>query len=162
MRKHLFDLHKTVHLKSLTFTTAPLEEDLEISGTSTLELYASSTADDTDFVATLIDVHPNGYSQILRQNILRASRRESLENPTAIEPGKVYQLKIPIYPISNVFLRGHRLRLTVTSSSFPKWMPNHNKFMLDNEKAPWVTATNTIYHNEERPSVLTVPVILPD
>ena len=154
--------HRPAGLKSLTFTTAPLEEDLEVSGTSTLELYASSTADDTDFVATLIDVHPNGYSQILRQNILRASRRESLENPTAIEPGKVYKLTIPTYPISNLFLRGHRQRLTVSSSSFPKWMPNHNKFMLDNEKAPWVTATNTIYHNAERPSVLTVPVILPD
>ncbi|MBI4443609.1 MAG: CocE/NonD family hydrolase [Acidobacteria bacterium] len=153
--------HQPADRRSLTFTTAPLEEDLEISGPSTVELYVSSTADDTDFVATLIDVHPNGYAQMLQQNILRASRRESLENPTPIEPGKGYKLTIPVFPISNVFFKGHRIRLTVTSSSFPRWLPNHNKFMLDNEEAPWVTAENTVYHDAQRPSVLIVPVILP-
>jgi len=153
--------HRPADRRSLTFTTAPLPEDLEISGPGTLELYASSSADDTDFVAALIDVHPNGYAQLLRQNILRASRRESLENPTAIEPRKVYKLTIPIYPISNVFLKGHRLRLTVSSSSFPKWLPIHNHFMLDNEQAPFVKATNTVYHDASRLSTLTVPVIPP-
>ncbi|MBI2818837.1 MAG: CocE/NonD family hydrolase [Acidobacteria bacterium] len=150
--------HRPADRKSLTFTTAPMTEDLEISGPGTVDLYISSTADDTDFVATLIDVHPNGYAQQLRQTILRASRRESLETPTPIEPGKVYKLTIPIYPVSNVFQRGHRLRLTVTSSSFPKWLPSHNKFTMDNEAAPWVTARNTVYHDPQRPSVLTVPV----
>lgn len=154
--------HRPADRRSLTFTTAPLAEDLEITGPSMLELHVSSTADDTDFTAALIDVHPDGYAQILRQNILRASRRESLENPSPIEPGKVYKLEIPIYPISNVFLKGHRLRLTVTSSSFPKWLPNHNKFMLNNEDAPYVAATNTVYHDASRASVLTVPVIPPE
>lgn len=151
--------HRPADRKSLTFTTAPMTEDSEISGPSTVDLYISSSADDTDFVATLIDVHPDGYAQQLRQTILRASRRESLENPTPIVPGKVYKLTIPIYPVSNVFQKGHRLRLTVTSSSFPKYLPNHNKFMLDNEAAPWVTARNTVYHDPQRPSVLTVPFI---
>lgn len=151
--------HRPADRRSLTFTTAPLTEDTEVSGPSQVELYASSSADDTDFVVTLIDVHPNGYSQILRQNILRASRRESLENPTPIEPGEVYKLTIPIFPISNVFKQGHRIRLTVSSSSFPKWMPNHNKFMLDNEKAPFVVAQNTVYLDAKRASVLTLPVV---
>ncbi|MCZ6752258.1 MAG: CocE/NonD family hydrolase [Acidobacteria bacterium] len=153
--------HRPADRKSLTFTTPPLTEDMEITGPSTLELYVSSTADDTDFTAALIDVHPNGYAQLLRQTILRASRRESLENPTPIEPGKVYKLTIPIYPVSNVFFKGHRLRLTVSSSSFPKWMPNHNKFMLNNEEAPYVAANNTVYHDAARPSVLRAPVVPP-
>jgi predicted acyl esterase len=61
--------------------------------------------------------------------------------------------------VGNVFLKGHRLRLTVSSSSFPRWLPNHNKYMVDNEEAPWVTAFNTVYHDAQRPSVLIVPVI---
>ncbi len=122
-------------------------------------MYASSSTDDTDFVVTLIDVHPDGYSQILRQNILRASRRESLERPSEIVPGRVYMYTIPIYPVGNVFQKDHRLRLTVSSSSFPRWLPNHNKFMLDNEQAPWTTAINTIYHDAPRPSVLILPVL---
>jgi putative CocE/NonD family hydrolase len=153
--------HRPADRRSLTFTTAPLTEDLEVAGPSTAELYVSSTTDDTDFVVTLIDVHPNGFSQILRQNILRASRRESLEEPTPIVPKRVYKLTIPIYPVGNVFLKGHRMRLTVSSSSFPRWLPNHNKFMEDNEKAPWTTTFNTIYHDTQRPSTLVVPVIPP-
>ena len=153
--------HRPVDRQSLTFTTDPLTEDMEISGPSTVELYISSTADDTDVVAILSDVRPDGYSQILRRNILRASRRESLENPTAIEPGKAYKLTIPIFPVSNMFLKGHRLRLTVSSSSFPKWFVGHNKFAKNNEEAPWVHATNTIYHDGQHPSVLIVPVIPP-
>lgn len=151
--------HRPADRRSLTFTTAPLPEDMEISGPGSAELYVSSTADDTDFVVTLVDVHPDGYAQILRQNILRASRRESLEKPAPIVPGKVYQLTIPIFPISNVFLKGHRLRLTVSSSSFPRYLPNHNKFSLNNEDAPYLTATNKLYHDGQRPSALVVPVV---
>ncbi|HWP85216.1 MAG TPA: CocE/NonD family hydrolase, partial [Terriglobia bacterium] len=151
--------HRPADQRSLTFTSAELTEDLEVAGPSTVELYASSSSDDTDFVVTLIDVHPNGYSQILRQNILRASRRESLENPAPIVPGRIYKFTIPIYPVGNVFLKGHRIRLTVSSSSFPRWLVNHNKFSIDNEKAPWTTARNTVYHDAQRPSVLILPVI---
>ena len=151
--------HRPADQKSLTFTSAAFTEDLAMAGPSTVELYASSSANDTDFVVTLIDVHPNGYAQLLRQNILRASRRESLEKPTPIVPGRAYKYSIPIYPVGNVFLKGHRLRLTVSSSSFPRWLPNHNKFMLDNEQAPWTTARNTIYHDPQHPSVLVLPVI---
>ncbi len=153
--------HRPADQKSLTFTTTPLAEEMEISGPGAIDLYVSSTADDTDFVVTLLDVHPNGYAQVLRQNILRASRRESLEKPAPILPGKIYKLTIPIFPISNLFLKGHRLRVTVASSSFPRYLPNHNKFSLNNEEAPYVTAKNTLYHDGRHPSVLTVPVVPP-
>ncbi len=151
--------HRPSDALSLTFTTPIFTEDTEISGPSSADLFISSTGDDTDFVVTLIDVHPNGYAQILRESIQRASRRESLEAPTPIVPKRVYKLTVAIHPISNSFLKGHRLRLTVASSSFPKYMPSHNQFMQNNEDAPWNEALNTVYHDPQRPSVLTVPVI---
>jgi putative CocE/NonD family hydrolase len=153
--------HRPADRRSLTFTTAPLPADTEVSGPARVELYAASTADDTDFVVTLVDVHPDGRAQLLRQNILRASRRESLSEPSPIEPGRIYKLTIPIFPISNLFERGHRIRLTVSSSSFPRWMPNHNTFAPDNEQAPYVAATNTIYHDAQHPSALILPVVPP-
>ena len=122
-------------------------------------LYVSSSANDTDFIATLSDVHPDGYAQTLRESILRASRRESLSNPTPIVPGRVYKLTIQIHPISNVFMKGHRLRLTVSSSSFPKYMPNHNSFAENNEDAPWTTAKNTVYHDARKLLTLIVPLV---
>jgi putative CocE/NonD family hydrolase len=151
--------HRPTDQKSLTFTTAALTEDLALEGPGNVELYASSSADDTDFVVTLIDVHPDGYAQVLRQNIIRASRRESLEKPTRIVPGRIYKFAIPIYPVGNVFLKGHRLRLTVSSSSFPRWLPSHNKFMINNEAAPWTVARNTIYHDAQHPSALVLPIV---
>src|SRR5581483_10760678 len=151
--------HTPADNRSLTFTTAPLTENLEMAGPSTAELYVSSDSNDTDFVVTLIDVHPNGYAQQLRQNILRASRRDSLERPTPIVPKQIYKLTIPIFPVGNVFLKGHRLRLTVSSSSFPRWLPNHNRFSINNEDAPWTNATNTLYHDAQHPSALIIPVL---
>lgn len=143
--------HRPADRRSLTFTTEPLSEDMEISGPGTVELFVSSSADDTDFVVTLTDVDPLGYALVLRQDVLRASRRESLENPTPITTGKVYQLTIPMVPISNVFRKGHRMRLTVSSSSFPRYLQNRNKFMLNNEDAPFTVVRNTTTtHNTPR------------
>ncbi len=153
--------HRPVDQKSLTFTTSPFTEDTEITGLPSVELYASSTANDTDFVVTLVDVRPGGYAAYLRQNILRASRRESLEKPTPITPGKIYKITIPMFPISNVFLKGHRLRLTISSSSLPRYLPGHNKFMLNSEEdtAAWIVAKNKIYHDAQHPSALIAPVV---
>src|SRR5262249_37481370 len=116
--------HRPSDMTSLTFTTPEFDQPVEISGPSTVDLFVSSSADDTDFVVTLVDVHPDGYAQMLRESIQRASRRESIENPTPIVPKRIYKLTIPIHPISNQFQKGHRLRLTVASSSFPKYMPS--------------------------------------
>jgi putative CocE/NonD family hydrolase len=151
--------HRAVDRESLTYTTPPLESDVEVTGFSRVEFYASSTAVDTDFVVTLVDVHPSGFAQHLRQNILRARYRDGDEKPTLLEPGRVYPFAIEIYPISNLFKKGHRIRLSISSSSFPKWYPNGNTGKELLEDRPGVIATNTIYHDEGYPSRLVVPVI---
>ncbi len=144
---------------SLTFTTPPLENDVEVTGFSRVELFASSSAVDTDWVVTLIDVHPSGFAQHLRQVILRARYRDGDTAPVLMTPGQIYPFALTIYPVSNRFKKGHRIRLAVTSSSFPKWYPNGNtgKEMLQDR--PGVIATNTIYHDREHPSRLVLPVI---
>jgi hypothetical protein len=151
--------HRPADRLSLTFTTSPLERDMEVTGLPKVEFHASSSAVDTDWVVTISDVHPNGYSQVLRQNILRARYREGDARPVLMTPGTVYPFTIEMYPISNLFKKGHRIRLALTSSSFPKWYPNGNTGKEIDEDWPVVVATNTIYHDRERPSRLVLPII---
>lgn len=151
--------HRPADRRSLTFTTPPLEAAVEVTGLPTVELHASSSAVDTDWVVALTDVHPDGYSQILRQNILRARYREGDEAPVLMNPGEVYRFVIEMYPVSNRFKPGHRIRLTVSSSAFPKWYPNGNTGREMDEDMPVVVAENTIYHDAERPSRITLPIV---
>lgn len=146
---------------SLTYTTAPLDEDTEVTGLPKVELMASSSAVDTDWVVALTDVYPDGYSQILRQNILRARYRDGDEKPVLLTPGKIYPFTIEMYPVSNLFKKGHRIRLTVTSSSFPKWYPNGNTGKELDQDRPGVVATNTVYHDAQRPSRVVLPIVPP-
>ena len=151
--------HRPADRRSLTYTTEVLSDAVEVTGLPKLEFYASSSAVDTDWVVTITDVHPSGYSQTLRQNVLRARHREGHEKPVLMEPENVYRFEIEMYPISNVFLEGHRIRITLTSSSFPKWYPNGNTGKETDEDRPGIVATNTIYHDRERPSKVTLPII---
>ena len=151
--------HRPADRRSLTFTTPALEEDVEVTGLPTVEFYAASSAVDTDWVVALTDVHPDGYSQTLRQNILRARYREGDEAPVLMTPGEVYKFVIEMYPVSNLFKAGHRIRLTVSSSSFPKWYPNGNTGREMDEDMPVIVAENTIYHDAERPSKVILPII---
>ena len=89
-----------------------------------MELYASSSAVDTDFTAKLVDVWPNGYAQNLTEGIVRAVYRDSDAKPQALEPGKVYQFHIDLWSTSNVFLKGHKIRVEVSSSNFPRFDRN--------------------------------------
>src|SRR5439155_8054514 len=91
---------------------------MEVTGPISVELYASSSAVDTDFTAKLIDVRPDGYAQNLTDGILRARYRNSQEKPELLEPGHIYKFTIDLWATSNVFLAGHRLRLEVSSSNF--------------------------------------------
>jgi putative CocE/NonD family hydrolase len=151
--------HRTADRLSLTYTTPPLDQDTEVTGLPRVQLYAASDAVDTDWVVTITDVHPDGYSQVLRQNILRARYREGDERPVLMEPGTIYRFEIEMYPVSNLFKAGHRIRLSVTSSSFPKWYPNGNTGREIDEDAPPVVARNTIYHDAEHPSSVILPII---
>ena len=143
----------------LVYTTPALKQDLEVTGPVSLELYASSSAVDTDFTAKLVDVWPNGFAQNLTEGILRARYRNSREKPEIINPGEVYKLTIDLWATSNVFLAGHELRLEVSSSNFPRFDRNPNTGESPEQAIRVTKATNTIYHDREHPSALVLPVV---
>ena len=121
-------------------------------------LHASSDAVDTDFVAKLVDVYPDGSSYNMAEGIIRARYRESLSAPQPLEPGQVYRFEIDLVGTSIAFQKGHRIRVHVTSSHFPQFdrNPEHRReFGTTEVKA----AQQTVYHDAERPSHILLPVI---
>ncbi|MFA5056771.1 MAG: CocE/NonD family hydrolase, partial [Opitutaceae bacterium] len=143
----------------LVFTTPALQQDLEVTGPVRLELYVSSSAVDTDFTGKLVDVWPNGFAQNLTDGILRVRHRNSLEKTELMNPGQVYKLTIDLWSTSNVFLAGHKLRLEVASSNFPRFDRNPNTGGSPENAAAHIPATNVIYHDHDHPSALIVPVV---
>ena len=144
----------------LVYTTEPLTEDTEVTGPVELKLFAASSAVDTDFTATLTDVHPDGKAVHICEGIRGVTFRESLENPTPIEPGKVYEYSISLWETSMLFRAGHRIRLEVSSSNFPRFARNQNTGLPFGTSDKVIKAEQTIYHDAERPSRLILPVIL--
>jgi putative CocE/NonD family hydrolase len=146
----------------LVYTSAPLEKEVEVTGPITTEVWASSSAKDTDFVVGLTDVHPDGYSQNITPAaaaILRARYRESEFRQELLSPGKIYKFTIgPMYT-SHVFKPGHRIRLSIASSTFPHIDRNPNTGHPFGEDAELNVATQTLYHDEKRPSLVLLPVI---
>jgi putative CocE/NonD family hydrolase len=149
----------------LVFQTEPLEDDIEVTGEIEVKLWASSSALDTDFTAKLIDVYPSspdfpgGFDLLLEDGIVRGRYRESLQYEKLLEPGTVYEFTIKLYPTSNVFKRGHRIRLDISSSNFPRFDVNPNSGEPLNRHRRMVVATNTIYHDANHPSHVVLPVI---
>jgi uncharacterized protein len=143
----------------LVFTSEPMERPLEITGPVSVELWATSTAVDTDFTAKLVDVHPDGYAMNLLDGIIRARYRDSATKPEPMEPGEPYRFTIDLWATSNVFLPGHRIRLEIASSNFPRFDRNLNTGQPFGEGAVGITAHQTIYHTAERPSAVILPVI---
>jgi putative CocE/NonD family hydrolase len=147
----------------LVFQTAPLAEDIEITGEIEVNLWASSSALDTDFTAKLIDVYPpsadwpHGFDLNLTDGIVRARFRESLKEEKLMEPGKVYPFTIKLYPTSNVFKKGHRVRVDISSSNFPRFDVNPNTGEPLQQHRRTVIATNTIYYGAEHPSHILLP-----
>jgi putative CocE/NonD family hydrolase len=143
----------------LVYSTPALENDMEVTGPVTLDLFASSTAPDTDFTAKLVDVYPDGSAYNLTEGILRAKFRLSTSEATPIEPGKIYEYKIDLWSTSNVFLKGHRIRLEVSSSNFPRFDRNLNTGKDGASSSAFVPATNIIFHGKSHPSALILPVV---
>ncbi len=143
----------------LVYTTPPFKQDFEATGPVKLVLYASSSAVDTDFTGKLVDVWPNGFAQNLTEGIIRARYRDSQVTPEFMNPGQIYKFTIDLWSTSNVFKAGHRLRLEVSSSNFPRFDRNPNTGEDPESASRWVKATNTIYHDSEHPSVLVLPVV---
>jgi len=143
----------------LVYSTPPLSQDLEVTGPVTLELYARSSAIDTDFTGKLVDVAPDGFARNVTEGILRARYRTSRERTEPLHPGEIYKLSIDLWSTSNVFLKGHVLRLEVSSSNFPRFDRNLNTGEPAASSQKFVSATNAIYHDAQHPSVLVLPVI---
>ena len=143
----------------LVYTSKPLERDLEVTGPVKMTLYASSSARDTDFAATLVDVYPDGRAIHICEGIRRARTRDSIEAHTLIEPGRVYEYTIDMWETSNVFKVGHRIRVDVTSSNFPRFDRNPNTGNTPGMDAELQVAEQTVYHGGEYPSHITLPVI---
>jgi len=144
----------------LVFTSAPVKEDTEVTGPVEVKLYAASSAKDTDFVARLIDVYPDGTAYNLTEGIIRAQFRESIsEPPKLLVPGEIYEYTIDLMVTSNVFKKGHSIRVHVTSSGFPLWDRNPNTGLPQGMSAELQVAHQTIFHDAERPSHILLPVI---
>ena len=148
----------------VVFRTEPLTENVEVTGEIQVKLWASSTATDTDFTAKLVDVHPpsadypGGFDLNITDGIVRARFRDSLSQETLMEPGTAYAFTIKLYPTSNVFKKGHRIRVDISSSNFPRFDVNPNTGEPLNDNRRVTVATNTIFHDEHHPSQIVLPV----
>jgi uncharacterized protein len=145
----------------LVYTGAALDDPVEIAGPLTMRLFASSSAPDTDFVVKLIDVRPDGYARNLADGVVRARFRDSAMDPSPIEPGTVYGYTVDLWSISHVFLPGHRIRVDVTSSDFPRWDRNPNTghpFGADDAVS---VADQAVFHDAAHPSHVVLPVLPP-
>jgi hypothetical protein len=143
----------------LIYSTGPLSGDLEVTGPVTADLFVKSSAVDTDFTAKLVDVAPDGFAQDLTEGILRMRYRASAEHATLLNPGQVYEISLDLWATSNVFLRGHSLRLEISSSNFPRFDRNLNTGEEIKSARAFVAANNTILHDAQHPSSLVLPVM---
>ena len=143
----------------LTFSTDPLQEPLAVAGKVRMKLFASSNCPDTDFMALLTDVYPDGRSMLIVDGAIRARYRESKSDPEFMVPGDVYEFDINLWDTAIVFNRGHRIRVDITSSNSPRFMPNPNTATAFHTDTVGVVATNTIRFDAAHPSALILPVL---
>lgn len=143
----------------LVYQTEPLEEDIEVTGPVRVDLYASSSATDTDFMAMLIDVWPNGYRQRLCDGMVRARFRDGMDRPSLIEPGHIYRYDFSCWNTAQTFKAGHRICVQISSSAFPKYDRNLNTGAALGQTDEFVNAEQRIYHDAEHPSAIVLPII---
>lgn len=143
----------------LVYTTPPLDEPVEVTGPVSVILYAATSAPDTDFTAKLVDVDPSGYARNLTDSIVRARYRESRARASLVTPGVVYEYTIDLWATSNVFLAGHRIRLEISSSNFPRFDRNLNTGRPIASEAETRPALQTIFHDQQRRSRLILPIV---
>jgi len=143
----------------IVYTSEVLTEPVVISGWPRLELFASSDCDDTDWHVKITDVHPDGRSIKVTQGCLRASYRDSLESPTPLTPGEPTRFTVELWPTHHAFLPGHRIRVSITSSDFPWFARNMNRFGPIKWAANPRVAHNTVHHAPAYPSRLHLPVV---
>jgi hypothetical protein len=140
----------------ILFETEVLEEPIEVTGRVTARLWVSSDAPDTDFTAKLTDVYPDGRSLLVCDGIARVRYRNGFETEDLLEPGEVVEVEVDLWSTSLIFNAGHRIRLAVSSSNYPRFAANPNN---GTDQGPPRTATNAVYFGPERPSALILPVV---
>jgi putative CocE/NonD family hydrolase len=145
----------------LVYSTGPLARDVEVTGPVKATLFVKSSAVDTDFTGKLVDVAPDGFAMDVAEGILRMRYRDSQERPNLMNPGQVYEISLDLWATSNVFLRGHSIRLEISSSNFPRFDRNLNTGEEVEFGRTSATATNTILHDAQHPSALVLPVMPP-
>lgn len=155
------DDRETAHRPDvLTYATEPLEEDVDVVGPLTFELYASSSAPDTDWHVRLLDVHPDGRMIFVSHGVLRARFRDSFESPSLLNPGTVYRFAVSLTPTAMRFAAGHRIAIEIMSSWFPRFERNMNSGapnnFRDSDARP---AVQTVRHDASSPSHLKLPVV---
>ncbi len=143
----------------LVYTTRALAEDTEVIGPVQAVLYVATSARDTDFTAKLVDVAPDGYARNLTDGILRLRYRDSLEQPEPAKAGEIYRISVDAGVTGNTFLKGHRIRLEISSSNFPRFDRNPNTGTPVASETRLLTASQTIYHDREHPSHLVLMVV---
>jgi len=143
----------------LVYTSAPVAEPMEVTGPVVVKLFASSSAVDTDFTAKLVDVRPDGYAQNLADGILRTRYRASRMRPSFLTPNQIYELTIDLWATSHVFLPGHRVRLEVSSSNFPRFDRNLNTGEDQATSSRRQTAGQAIFHDSRYSSHILLPLI---
>lgn len=145
----------------LCYTTPPLESPLEVTGPVEAVVHVSSSAPDTDFTAKLVDVWPDGRAENLADGIIRTRYRESLSEPSLMEPGRVYEVRIDLVATSNLFAAGHRIRLEISSSNFPRFDRNTNTggTIAEETAADLQPALNRVHHGGQFPSRLVLPLV---
>jgi uncharacterized protein len=145
----------------LVYTTAPLERDVEVTGHVRLVLHAATTAPDTDWTAKLVDVQPDGRALGVVDGIVRARYRDGAERERLLEPGRPERYEIEVGATSIVFARGHRIRLEVSSSNFPRFdrNPNTGGVVAQARESDLTAARQTVFHDAARASFVELPVV---
>ena len=143
----------------LVYSTPPLERDTEVTGPVTVTLYASSSARDTDFTGKLVDVSPDGYARNLTDGIIRARYRNPRSSASLLQPGQVYEFNIDLWATSNLFRKGHQIRVEISSSNFPRFDRNTNTGAPIGTDSDFVSALQTVHHTAEYPSHVTLPIV---
>ncbi|MDH3532254.1 MAG: CocE/NonD family hydrolase [Gammaproteobacteria bacterium] len=143
----------------LVYTSDVLEQGLNVTGPLEVVLYVSSSARDTDFMAKLVDVYPDGRAFNVQEGALRMRYREGFDKDLRMREGEVYEARLDLHATANYFGPGHRVRLEVSSSSFPRFDRNLNTGGNNYDESEWVIAENSVHHSAEYPSHLLLPVI---
>jgi len=145
----------------LVYTSEPLEEGIEVTGDLGAVLYVGSDAKDTDFTIKLVDVYPDGRAFNIQEAARRMRYRDNLSVPVWMEEGEVYEIELDMHASSNYFAEGHRIRIEVSSSNFPRFDRNLNTGGNNYDETEWVVANQIVHHSSEYPSHVILPIVRP-